>query len=326
MRIDVHSHFMSAPIARALEQRSGYPYTRLVDGTYHFHCCKNLTVPMVPALHDVPTKIAQMDEAGIDISILSLAIPGPDRVGGALADELAQTSNDLLAEIIAARPDRFWGYATLGFGDPDTALAELDRCITKLGFRGLQLYSNINGRPLDAPEFRPVFARMAELGMPIFIHPTVPLNQHYLMDLVPVPVLAFMMDSTLAAMRLALSGVLTDYAAAPVIIPHVGATVPYMVGRLNGMIGDFGGNEAEHDPGRALRALYMDTVAYEPEPLAWCLSMMGAGKLLLGTDYPYGSWKLPIELVDKLACSDEEREQILYRNAERLFGLARDTA
>ncbi|MGR8921964.1 MAG: amidohydrolase family protein [Gammaproteobacteria bacterium] len=319
MRIDVHSHFMSAAIARELERRSEFPYTRFVDGTYHFHCCKNLTVPMVPALTDVATKIAHMDEAGIDVSILSLALPGPDRVGGALADDLARSANDLLAEIVAARPERFWGYATLGFGDIDATLAELDRCIGTLGFRGLQLYSNINDRPLDAPEFRPVFARMAELGLPIFIHPTVPLNQRYLLDLVPVPVLALIVDSTLAAMRLALSGVLTEYAAAPVIIPHVGATVPYLLGRLNGMLGDFGGEEIEHDPGRALRELHMDTVTYEPEALAWCLSLMGADKLLLGTDYPYGPWRTPIELVERLECPADERDQILHGNAERLF-------
>ena len=319
MRIDVHSHFMSQHIATALERRSNFPYSRLVDGTWHFHCCQNLVVPMMPALYDIPTKIAHMDEAGIDVSILSLAIPGPDRVGGALADDLARLSNDLLAEIIAAAPERFWGYATLGFGDPDETLKELERCIQTLGFRGLQLYSNINNQPLDRMEFRPVFARMAEFGLPIFIHPTVPMNQNHLMDLVPVPVLSLIMDNTLAAMRLALAGVLTDYAKAPVIIPHVGAAVPYLVGRLNGMLPDFGGEEVERDPGKALRSLYMDTVAYEPEPLAWCCSMMGADHLLLGSDYPYSDWRKPLELVDALDCSNEERELILHGNAERLF-------
>ncbi len=321
MKIDVHTHFLSEHIARTLEKRNDFPYTRLVDGTYHFHCCQGLTIPMLPPLYDMQTKLAHMDEAGINISILSLAVPGPDRVGGAQADELARIANDLLAELIAAHPDRFWGYATLGFGDTDATLKELDRCISELNFRGLQLYSNINDKPLDSPEFRPVFARMAELGRPIFIHPTVPLNQRYLMDLVPVPVLAFMVDNTLAAMRLALSGVLSDCADAPIIIPHVGATVPYLMGRLDGMLGAFGGDDVVKEPSRFLKKLYMDTVAYEPEPLEWCLSMMGARQLVLGTDHPYGSWQRPIELVEKLACSDDEREQILHGNVERLFAV-----
>ena len=319
MRIDVHTHFMSEQVARTLEKRSQFPYTRFVDGTYHFHCCQGLSVPMSPPLRDMRRKLEDMDSAGIDVAILSLAIPGPELLGGAEADEVARMVNDALAEIIAQHPDRFWGYATLGFGDIEASLKELDRCFSSLKFRGLQLYSNLNGKPLDAPEFRPVFARMAELGRPIFIHPTVPLNQNYLMDLVPVPVLAFMVDNTLAAMRLALSGVLSEYAAAPIIIPHVGATVPYLMPRLDGMLEYFSGPGAIKEPSRFLKKLYMDTVAYGPEPLQWCYSLMGAKQLLLGTDHPYGPWRRTVQLLDELGCTESEREQMRHGNAERLF-------
>ena len=319
MRIDVHTHFLSEKMARVLERRSHFPYTRFVDGTYHFHCCQGLSVPMAPPAHDMQRKLADMDSAGIDVAILSLGIPGPELLGGAEADELAKMVNDLLAEIIVQHPNRFWGYATLGFGDIDASLKELDRCFSTLKFRGLQLFSNLNGKPLDAPEFRPIFARMAELKRPIFIHPTVPLNQNYLMDLVPAPVLAFMVDNTLAAMRLALSGVLAEYAAASIIIPHVGATVPYLMARLDGMLESFGGPGAMKEPSRLLKKLYMDTVAYRPEPLQWCFSLMGASQLVLGTDHPYGSWRRPIQFLDELSCTDSEREQMLHGNAERLF-------
>lgn len=320
MKIDVHSHFLSPAMARALEKRSAFPYTRLVDGTYHYHCCNGLTIPMAPPHHDVAVKLAHMDEVGIDVSVLSLAVPGPELLGGVEADEAARLANDLLAEMIAAQPDRFWGYATLGFGDIDASLKELDRCIGTLGFRGLQLYSNLGGRPLDDPRFRPIFARMAELRKPIFIHPTVPLNQNYLTDLVPVPVLAFLVDNTLAAMRLALSGVLEQYAAAPIIIPHAGATIPYLMGRLDSMIGPFGGPGAVKEPSRLLKRLYMDTVVYAPEPFDWCLSLMGAGQLVLGTDYPYGDWRRPLEVLAKASsCTAAERDQIEHGNAQRLF-------
>jgi len=306
-------------VARVLERRSHFPYTRFVDGTYHFHCCQGLSVPMALPAHDMQRKLADMDSAGIDVAILSLGIPGPELLGGAEADELARMVNDLLAEIIVQHPNRFWGYATLGFGDIEASLTELDRCFSTLKFRGLQLFSNLNGKPLDAPEFRPIFARMAELKRPIFIHPTVPLNQNYLMDLVPAPVLAFMVDNTLAAMRLALSGMLAEYATAPIIIPHVGATVPYLMARLDGMLESFGGPGALKEPSRLLKKLYMDTVAYRPEPLQWCFSLMGASQLVLGTDHPYGSWRHPIQFLDELSCTDSEREQMLHGNAERLF-------
>jgi len=319
MRIDVHTHFMSEKVAQRLEKRSHFPYTRFIDGAYHFHCCTGLTLPMTPPLYDMQRKLADMDSAGIDVAILSFGIPGPELLGGPEADEVARLGNDLLAELIAAHPKRFWGYATLGFGDIDASLKELDRCFSTLKFRGLQLFSNLNGKPLDAPEFRPIFARMAELKRPIFIHPTVPLNQNYLMDLVPAPVLAFMVDNTLAAMRLALSGVLAEYATAPIIIPHAGATVPYLMARLDGMMEFFGGPGMLKEPSRVLKKLYMDTVVFRSEPLQWCFSMMGASQLVFGTDHPHGPWHLPGQIVDDLACTASEREQILHGNAERLF-------
>lgn len=319
MRIDVHSHFMSPKLARTLERRSRFPYTRLVDGTHHFHCGPGLSLPMVPAISDMSRKLEDMDRRGIDVAILSLGVPGPERLGGKRAEQVARDANDLLAELIADHPHRLWGYATLGFGDIDASLKELDRCVSTLGFRGLQLFSNVNGEPLDSPRLRPVFTRMAELGRPIFIHPTVPLNQNYLTDMIPVPVLAFIVDTTLAAMRLALSGLLAEYENLAIIIPHVGATLPYLMGRLDAMLPFFGGPGAMTEPSRFLKRLYMDTVAYRPEPLQWCFSLMGASQLLFGTDHPFARWDLPGELLEGLQCAEHEREQIFHGNAERLF-------
>jgi aminocarboxymuconate-semialdehyde decarboxylase len=319
MKIDVHSHFLSEAIAQKLETRSQFPYTKFVDGTYHFHCCQGVRFPMTPPFYDLQRKLADMDQAGIDVAILSLAMPGPELLEGSQADEIARLGNDLLAELIAAHPNRFWGYATLGFGDIEASLQELDRCLFTLKFRGLQLFSNIRGKPLDAPEFRPIFSRMAELERAIFIHPTVPLNQNYLMDLVPAPILAFMVDNTLAAMRLALSGVLSEYAMAPIIIPHAGAAIPYLMGRLDGMLEYVGGAGVMQEPSRVLKQLYMDTVVYRPEPLQWCLPLFGAKQLLLGTDHPFGPWHLPVQILEASSCSAHEREQILHGNAERLF-------
>ncbi len=317
MRIDVHSHFMSEKFARMLEKRSRFPYARLVDGSWRFTCCQGLTLPTTPPMFDMERKLADMDSLGIDVAILSLGAPGPELIGGRRADQIARTHNDLLAELIAAHPDRFWGYATLGFGDLEASLKELDRCIGELKFRGLQLFSNIRGQPLDAPEFRPLFARMAELGRPIFVHPTVPLNRNYLADIIPVPALGFIVDTTLAAMRLAVSGRLSEFSAAPVIIPHVGGAVPYLMARLAGSMIT---HQRGVDPTAALKTLYMDTVVNGPEPLRWCYEMMGAEHLLFGTDHPYGQWaRRTVEALDQLQCPAADREQIDHANAERLF-------
>jgi aminocarboxymuconate-semialdehyde decarboxylase len=317
MRIDVHSHFMSEKFARMLEKRSRFPYARLVDGVWRFACCEGLTLPAAQSMFTMERKLADMDSLGIDVAILSLGAPGPELLGGRIADRIAQMHNDLLAELIAAHPDRFWGYATLGFGDLDESLKELDRAIGELKFRGLQLFSNIRGKPLDAPEFRPIFARMAELRRPIFIHPTVPLNRNYLADIIPVPALGFIVDTTLAAMRLAVSGRLAEFSSAPVIIPHVGGALPYLMPRLAGSMLT---HQRFEDPTATLKTLYMDTVVHRVEPLRWCYETMGADHILFGTDHPYGQWaRRTLEALDQLDCPAADRDKMDHANAERLF-------
>jgi aminocarboxymuconate-semialdehyde decarboxylase len=321
MRIDVHNHFMPQKFARILEKRRRYPFTRLEGATYQFYCCKGLAMPMTAPVSDMAVKLADMDSVGIDVAILSLGVPGPELVGGSKGDELARIANDTLAEIIAAHPNRFWGFTSLGFGDMEASLKELDRCFNELKFRGLQIFSNIKGKPLDALEWRPLFRRMAELRRPIFIHPTVPLNTNYLMDLVPVPALGFLVDTTLAAMRLALAGVLEEFSALPIIIPHVGGMVPYLMPRLDCVMAMLPRPGVIRDPSRLLKQLYMDTVVYGAEPLKWCLETMGAERLLFGSDHPYVDWRRPVTIMDSLQCSDEDREKILHGNAERIFAV-----
>lgn len=310
---------MPAKIAELLAKRSRFPYTRLAEGVYRYFCAEHLVFPLFPALCDVGLKLADMDRAGVDVAILSLNVPGPEMVGGVEADELARIANDCLAEIIAAHPGRFWGYATLGFGSIEASLKELDRCIDELGFCGLQLMSNINGKPLDSPEFRPIFARMAELRRPIFIHPTVPLNRNFLMDVIPAPALAFVFDTTLAAVRLGLAGIISQYAGCPIIIPHAGGTLPFLMSRISAVMANETQEEAPTDPTLALKQLYMDTVVYGPDPLKWCLSTMGAERVLFGTDHPWNAWGRTVEILDRLDCPAAEREKMMHGNAERLF-------
>lgn len=318
MRIDVHNHYLSKKAAQALEKSSSFPYTRFIDGTYRFFCHSALEVHMTPHFFDIQRKIDDMDSCGIDVAVLSLSVPGPELIGGAKADEVAKIANDELAEIVAKNPKRFWGYAVLGYGDIDESLKELDRCFSVLKFRGLGLYSNLNGRPLDSPELRPIFARLAELKRPAFVHPTVPLNQKYLMDIIPIAALGFIVDTTMAGMRLAMSGTLAEHPAS-IIIPHVGGTIPYLMGRLDCFTELSPAPNVIKQPSQYLKKLYMDTVVYRLDELKWCLSVMGADQMLFGSDYPFAAWRKPSEMLDALACTAEEREKINHLNAERLF-------
>jgi len=109
-----------------------------------------------PPILNVDVKLADMDAAGIDLAVLSPALPGPAVLGGTQADSWAARINDELAVITAAHPGRFAAWASLGFGDPSRAIAEVDRCLDQLGLTGFQVWSNIAGRPLDAPDVLPV--------------------------------------------------------------------------------------------------------------------------------------------------------------------------
>jgi aminocarboxymuconate-semialdehyde decarboxylase len=321
VRIDVHNHIYSKKLIEILEKRSDYPYSRPGQGLF---CCKGLAIPRYESFYNMNIKLEEMDRVGIDIAILSINLPGPELAGGKDGDELARIGNDFIAEMVASNPKRFWGMASLGYGDIDSSLKELDRCIGQLKLRGLQIFSNIGGRTLDDPYLRPIFARMNELKRPIFMHPTVPLNQRGLMDMVPTPALGFIYDTTLAGVRLALSGVLSQYPDAPVIVPHVGGVMPYLYSRITGMVtqsfaASYGGELKEPDPAGALKRLYVDSVAYDPEPLQLCVSKMGADHVLFGSDHPHAAWNRPVEVLEQISCTDSERELIKHGNAERLF-------
>lgn len=320
MRIDVHNHIFPKELVKRLEKRSAYPYARPGNGRLGLHCCDNLTIQNFESFADMSKKLEDMDRIGVDVCVLTVNLPGPElAMNPAEADELARIANDGIAEAVALHPKRFWGMASLGYGTVDSALKELNRCVTQLKLRGLQIFSNIKGKALDDPELRPIFARMAELKRPIFMHPTAPLNRNYLMQLVPVPALGFIYDTTLAAVRLTLSGRLAEFPELALIIPHVGGVLPYLMERIVGLIPSYGSGNQESNPTRIFKRLYMDTVTYEPGPLKLCLQTMGADQLLLGTDHPHGPWDRPTRLLDQVECSKEDREKMMHGNAERLF-------
>jgi len=320
VRIDVHNHIFPKELVTRLEKRSEYPFARPGKDRIGLHCCDNLMIQNFESFADMSKKLEDMDRVGVDVCILSVNLPGPElAMNPAEADELARIANDGIAEAVALHPKRFWGMASLGYGSIDGSLKELDRCVTQLKFRGLQIFSNIKGKALDDPELRPIFARMAELKRPIFMHPTAPLNRNYLMQMVPVPALGFIYDTTLAAVRLTLSGRLAEFPELPLIIPHVGGVLPYLMERIVGLIPGYGNGNQESNPTQVFKRLYMDTVTYEPGPLKLCLETMGASQLLLGTDHPHGPWDRPTKLLDQVECSAADREMMMHGNAERLF-------
>jgi predicted TIM-barrel fold metal-dependent hydrolase len=327
MRIDIHSHLMSVAFLEHLQGRDALP-TAVRDGTgYVTHCAPGLSLPYRAPILSVEAKLAEMDAAGIDLAVLSHGLPGPHVLGGAQADYWAARINDELAALTAAYPRRLAGWASLGFGDPTQAIAEVDRCLDELSLAGFQVWSNLDGRPLDDPGVMPVLEHIADRGAAIHLHPAPPPGQQGLASSTMLG-FAFPVDTSLAVLRLIAAGL---FDRNPVIIAaHLGGVLPWLrerIGLWDHAIPSLPGQPRPARPaGGHLDRLYVDTVGYGPAPMEYCYARLGAGRMLFGTDHPYATPSLPQDLVEHLPCTQAEREQILSGNARRLLRLGATVA
>lgn len=314
MKIDLHTHTYFQDFADYLATRNELPYAVIRDGRLVTACSPAYSSSSPPGHREIEAKLTAMDAMGVDFSVLTHGIPGPELLGGAEADEWASRINDFLARVVEQYPGRFVAMGSLGFGDPDRTIAEAERCVKDLGFRGFQLFSNTHGKPLDSPEFMPVYRRIAALGVPLNLHPTAPLNTAAIEGTL-MPGIGFIYDTSLATVRLIQSGIFDEEPGFELIVPNIGGVLPYLGGRIRANV-----KGALRPVSDYFTRIYVDTVAHSDDALAYCYRMVGADRLLLGTDHPFVDGH-HIGMVDRLDCTEDEREAIYHGNAERLLRL-----
>ena len=323
MKIDIQCHFYPEKVIEKLEKRSAHPKALRKDGRTLVFASEHTGFPLPPSVNDLDAKLQAMDAAGVDVQVLSINVPGPELAGGREADDLAELAHDCLAEITRNHPDQFWGIATLGLGDMDRSLKELDRCLNDLGFKALQIFSNVRGTPLDDPFFHPLYERCAELDLPIFLHPTVPvLSEAPMADYNLIPIVGFLFDTTLAALRLIMSGTLKKFPGVKFVLPHVGSTIPYLMGRIDYLSNNLP-NGREHLDGEApstfFKQFYFDTVSSYQPAIDYFYGLYGADRLLFGSDYPWVQIDSCVDLVEGLPADEAEKEKIYSKNALELL-------
>ncbi|MFQ5914669.1 MAG: amidohydrolase family protein [Nitrospinota bacterium] len=323
MIIDCQCHYLSTPYLQALDGRSGYPTLEQLNGTPYLVTAPGLGFPITGTMTDIETKLRMMDANGIDVGLLSVNVPGTCRFEAELGIRLARQENDALAKVVTARPDRFLALAELPLQDVDQAILELDRSINELGFKGVSLFSNINGRPLDDPAFLPFYDRVRELRVPLFLHPTYPLGGEHMQDYELIQVIGFLMDTSLAMCRLIFSGILEGYPEITFVLPHLGSVLPYVMGRIDTSSGNIQGSRANirEAPSHYFRNVYVDTVSLHPPALKLAHEFQGVDKILFATDYPFWSVERAIQSIEKLDIPNEDKEKIFHKNAERLLQL-----
>ncbi len=266
-------------------------------------------------------KLADMDRSGVDMSVISVNIPTPDMLEPQLAIEGARICNDAVAELCAQHSDRFVGIASLPLNDVPAAITELDRALSELDLRGVFLPSHINGDPLDQARFEPFYARAAELGVPLVLHPTVPTWADAIREHSMIPMAGFMIDTSFAMLRLILGGAMERHPQLTVVHPHCGGVLPYLMGRVveQTEVKRRGRDHITQSPRETYRRVYLDLVSPSQLAINFALDFAGAGNLLFGSDHPWVTIDAIMQYVSALDCSEADMAAILGGNARELF-------
>lgn len=282
-------------------------------------------------------RLAEMDEAGIDLQVLSHAPPGTQWLDPAVSIGLSRRCNDRLKKVVDANPTRFAAFATLPTSDPAAAADELERCITELGFKGTMLHGQGAGQVFfDDRRFWPLFERAATLDVPIYLHPAAPNQQvvqayfqDYLGDYPQLagPLWGFTMETATAAIRMILSGVFEAHPNLKMILGHMGEGLPYLLNRLSETASRVEKVAKLPNAKTWFRDLFckhfwITTSADFSTPALWCAMLeMGVDRLIFSIDWPFVGNKPGVEWMDGLAVSAEDKHKILHGNAERLLKL-----
>jgi len=320
-KIDCQSHLFCPDLVALMEKRTADPLVRTKDGVRILQMGEWIR-KIQPHYLDVQAKLATMDANGIARTALSINDPGPEWFGND-AVAVAQMANDFIAQVTRDHPTRFFGLCVLPFPEVKAALLELDRCVQRLGMKGLLLYTNLAGRFPDEPEFRPIFARAVELDIPVLLHPAKPLTIDFVKGYEMTSTLGNMFDNTIALTRLIMSGLLDEFPKLRLVCPHLGGTLPYIVGRLDHQVTVLkrGPRNLTRKPSEYLREIWLDIVSPLPLAMKFGVEFMGSERLLYASDHP---WVEPQVISDallslKLPAADEAR--IFAQNARAVFKL-----
>ena len=323
MIIDFHNHYYPPAYLDAL--RKG-PSNVTVDfndqGDPQLHYPGDYNI-VVPGHRDIEYRQHVLDEADIDHQIITLTTPGTHIEEPSRAVALARMVNDCFADVVATRGKHFSALATLPLCDPTASVAELERAVTQLGFRGAMIFSNINGIGLDDRSFWPVWEKADELGAVMFIHPTHPVGVEAMGEYWLTALVGFLFDTTLAAGKLVFSGVVERFPRITWVLGHLGGAVPYVAERWDRGFHAFKECRANIDrlPSEYAKTFYYDSVNFDVNSLMNAVNFAGADHVLAGSDYPHqiGSLDLMKQSIAQLPISETDKDKIRSGNTARIL-------
>jgi aminocarboxymuconate-semialdehyde decarboxylase len=334
--IDIHHHYVPREVigeAKRHGRALGVEVSEDKDGTVHLSFNGGPNFPLLQGLTEVEPRLKMMQEAGIALAALdpSTQLLGYDLRGDA-AESWCRLYNACVKEFLRQYPERFTAMAAVPIQEPMRAARVLEHAVGELGFRGAYIATNVNHRYYDSAEFDPFWAKAQELDMLIFMHPDNPAGTELMGSFGLRLVCGNPADTTLSLGLLIYSGVFDRFPKLKICTCHGGGFFPYHVSRFDHeyrtgeqairRTGRPNAPRCAQPPSRYLENLYFDTLVYDVETLDFLRRKVGAGHLLLGTDFPYplGDWR-GVDKVESLPCDDGEKRLILEDNARKLLKL-----
>lgn len=342
--VDFEAHFYTQAAFDYLSKRSQAPRFTPIDGhdgSYNLWFTDQISLfqndAFIKTLCDLDTqRIAAMDKADLTYQILSFSSPGADEFypDTTAASEFATAANAVIHDAMQRHPNRFLGFATLSPYDVPAAVKELEHCVQTLKFSGWLAHANFGeDLYLDNKTYWPLLEAAESLGVPIFIHPTVPLNAAYgkYGFALGGPPLGFQFETALCALRMIYAGVFDQFPNLKIVLGHMGETLPFLmperidwayanpnVSQLQGFIDER--PNIKRTPCEVLKEnFYIGTSGRFSKPLMdYCLQIMGEDHILLATDYPYENLQQSMDFIRNCGLSDTALKKICYQNATNL--------
>jgi aminocarboxymuconate-semialdehyde decarboxylase len=323
--VDFHNHYYPPAYLDAL--RSGSSAVEVTidqDGNPRIYYPGDYNIA-VPGHRDIDYREQVLKEHGVDTQVLTLTTPGTHVETPATAARFASLVNDAFAEVARTKPGRFTALATLPLNDVAASVKELERASTQLGFRGAMLFSNVNGTGLNEDKFLPLYEAANQLGAVLYIHPTHPVGVEAMTDFWLMPLVGFLMDTTLAAAKIVFSGIPERFPKIRWALCHLGGAIPYLAERLDRGFEAFSECRANipRKPSEYLREFYYDTVNFNPAAIQLAIGFAGVDHILAGSDYPHQIGSIPkmIDTIRGLDLPEADRAAIFGGNAVRLLGM-----
>ena len=325
MIVDFHNHYYPPPYLDAIN--GGGLKVKMdfdAEGNPRLHYPGDYNI-LVPGHRDLDFREEVLDEHGVTHQILTFTTPGVHYEEPATAVRLARIVNDAFAAEVSRRK-HFSALATLPLNDPRASVVELERAMRELRLRGAMVFSNVNGAGLDEPAYVPLWEKANELGAVIYIHPAHPVGVEAMEKYWLMPLVGFLMDTTLAAGKLVFSGIVERFPRITWVLTHMGGAVPYLAERMDRGYEAFAECRANitQKPSDYLKRFYYDTVNFDNAAQRLAIEFAGVDHIVAGSDYPHQIGSIPkmLSSIRALSLTDAERAKILGGNAARLLRLS----